>query len=203
MARTQSADYDKKRGAITAHAAKLFALKGFASASVSDIAADCAVSKSLIYHYYPSKEAILFDVMNEHMDSLLGAAKAPLSSDGSPQGDLKRLTEQLLQLYIGAADHQKILLYELSSLAEPQREEIVQKERMVIARVESILERMAPQIDRDRLRTQTMLYFGMINWSHTWFKDDGALSRNDLAAQVAETVIGSLNSGAAHDGSSL
>ena len=80
MARTQAADYDAKREAITEAAAKLFAEKGFAGASVSDLADRCAVSKSLIYHYYASKEAILFDVMNEHIDDLLGDLEQALKA---------------------------------------------------------------------------------------------------------------------------
>ena len=60
MARTQAPDYEERRIAIIDKAAELFARRGFMGASVADLAAACQTSKSLIYHYFPSKEDILF-----------------------------------------------------------------------------------------------------------------------------------------------
>ncbi len=194
MARTQAADYDKKRDSITAQAAKLFARRGFAGASVSELAAECNVSKSLIYHYYASKEAILFDVMNDHMESLLAVAEDKTNAKASPEEELKLLTRDLLRCYVGAADQQKILLYELSFLPEGERKEIIAKQRKIIARVEDIFTRATPALknDKARLRARVMLYFGMLNWTHTWFKSTGPMSRDALADEAAEAAINSL-----------
>ncbi len=193
MARTQAADYDKKREAITRHAAKLFARAGFAGASVSDLAAVCDVSKSLIYHYYPSKEAILFDVMNEHMEALL-AAVAQTDAAAAPDAALRDFSRALLQVYVDAADQQKVLLYELDSLPKEQRAEIVGKERRLIEQVETILMRAAPALKADKplLRARTMLFFGMLNWTHSWFKASGPVSREQLADIASNTALKSL-----------
>ncbi len=193
MARTQAADYDKKREAITRHAAILFARSGFAGASVSDLAAVCDVSKSLIYHYYPSKEAILFDVMNEHMEALL-AAVAETDSAAAPDAALRDFSRALLQVYVDAADQQKVLLYELDSLPKEQRAEIVGKERRLIEQVEAILMRAAPALKSDKplLRARTMLFFGMLNWTHSWFKASGPISREKLADLASSAALKSL-----------
>lgn len=71
MARTQSPDYDKRREGIVQQAAKLFAKQGFLGASVSDLAKACKTSKSLVYHYFPSKEDVLYGVMSAHLDDLV------------------------------------------------------------------------------------------------------------------------------------
>ena len=73
MARTQAADFAARRAAIVEKAAALYAERGFLGASIADLAKACRTSKSLIYHYYPSKEDILFDVMHSHVRSLLDA----------------------------------------------------------------------------------------------------------------------------------
>ena len=70
MARRQAADYDLKREGILAVAARLFAQRGFSESSVSDLAAACDMSKSLLYHYYSSKEEILYAVMSAHLEAL-------------------------------------------------------------------------------------------------------------------------------------
>jgi len=194
MARTQAADYDKKREAITDQAAKLFARDGFAGASVSELAALCRVSKSLIYHYYPSKETILFDVMSAHIEDLLGITLLAANKSLPPEEELRAVTRTLLRHYVGAADKQKVLLYELAALPNKQREDIVSKQRKIIALVEAILARSKPSLKRDRarLRAKVMLFFGMLNWTHTWFKPRGAISRDELAEMAADTILKSL-----------
>ncbi len=194
MARTQAADYDQKRETITAKAAELFATKGFAAASVSDLARKCKISKSLLYHYYPSKEAVLFAAMSDHMDTLVHLVCDRERTKSDPEKEFHALTRDLLQCYTGAAHHQKILLYELSSLPAAQRKEIIEKQRKVIGEVEALLTDMIPKTktDRTKLRAKVMLYFGMMNWTHTWFKAAGQISRNELADEIASTTLRSL-----------
>ena len=193
MARTQAADYDEKREAITGAAAQLFAEKGFAGASVSDLAERCAVSKSLIYHYYSSKEAVLFDVMNEHIDDLLGIIEARAQAN-DPAKEIHDLTKELLQHYVGAANRQKVLLYELTSLPAENQTDIKSKQRKLVAYVESLIAAAKPELAKNkaRLSAQTMLFFGMLNWTHTWFKPKGGVTRDQLAEMAADTILGSL-----------
>ena len=71
MARTQAHDYQDKRDAIMAAAARLFGASGFAGTSMSELAKACHMSKSLLYHYYTAKEDILRDVTGQHMRELM------------------------------------------------------------------------------------------------------------------------------------
>ena len=34
-----------------------------------------------------------------------------------------------------------------------------------------------------------MLFFGMLNWTHTWLKPSGAVSRDDVADMAAEMAL--------------
>ena len=73
----QVRDADKTRAAILSASTQLFAEKGFIGASISDIAEIVGVSKSSIYHYFPSKEAILhalIDSFAKEVDQLIKAA---------------------------------------------------------------------------------------------------------------------------------
>jgi len=187
MARRQAADYEEKRDAIVEEAARLFAAKGFSAASLADLAFACDMSKSLFYHYYASKEAILYAVMNGHMDVLLTALDA--EQRGDPRHDLGAFARALLRLYAGGADKQKVLLYELGALPSPQRADIVAKERRLIAHVEAMIARARPELARAVLRAQAMLFFGMLNWTHTWLKPGGAVARDDVADMAARMTL--------------
>jgi AcrR family transcriptional regulator len=73
----QVRDADKTKAAILSAATQLFAEKGFIGASISDIAEIVGVSKSSIYHYFPSKEAILHSLIDsfaQEVDLLIQAA---------------------------------------------------------------------------------------------------------------------------------
>ncbi len=192
MARTRAADHDDKRDAIMAHAARLFAARGFGGASLSELAAACRTSKSLIYHYYASKEAILYDVMCGHIDALTAAKDDVARSKETPESKLRNLARALLRLYVGAADSQKILLYELNNLPKTQRDEIVAKQRSLIDFVEGLVGAVRPDLSgsRERLRATVMLYFGMLNWTHTWFRADGPIARNVIADMATGVILG-------------
>jgi len=186
MARKQAPDYEEKRDAIVDEAARLFAEKGFAGASLADLAYACDMSKSLFYHYYPSKEAILYAVMRGHMDDLMVAIE---ESDTSGPDALREFARRLLRLYAGAAAKQKVLLYELGNLPKAERDEIVAKERRLIDYVENLIAAARPGVAKARLKAQAMLFFGMLNWTHTWLKPSGAVSRDDVADMAAKMAL--------------
>ena len=194
MARTQSVDYDQKRDAITAAAAQLFAQKGFGGASLSDIARACDSSKSLIYHYYPAKEAILYDVMITHMNDLSGVCREIEQRDTTPTDKFRAFARNLLRHYVGTADSQKILLYEINNLPEDQRAEIIAKQRAIIGFAEDLLVAAKPTSKPDRacLRARIMLFFGMLNWTHTWYKASGPIDRDTIADMASDAALNAL-----------
>ena len=66
MVRTIAKDHDEKRKQILKSAAKVFADQGFDRASMSLLARECGISKANIYHYYDSKDALLFDILDTY-----------------------------------------------------------------------------------------------------------------------------------------
>lgn len=186
MARPQSPDYDKRREAIVAAAARLYARRGFQGASVADLAKACDTSKSLIYHYFPAKDDILHAVMAEHLDTLVAAAEDARQSGGPPEAQLRALTLAFMRHYVGAQDRHKVLLNELDNLPAAARADVVAKQRRVIATTEAIIADLAPGGDA---RVSAMLFFGMINWTHTWFDPAGPVMPEMLALRVVDLML--------------
>ncbi|HWL47903.1 MAG TPA: TetR/AcrR family transcriptional regulator [Sphingomonadaceae bacterium] len=192
MARTQAADYEQRREAIVEKAAGLFAQHGFRGASVADIAAACETSKSLIYHYYPSKEDVLYAVMASHVDQLVADVAEAMEEGGDTKARLAALIRAFMRHYVGAADRQKVLLNELAALPEDKRKGIVEKQRALIDAVQSLLVEVRPRLanDKARARVETMLLFGMINWTHTWFDPAGPISADEVADRASALIVG-------------
>lgn len=194
MARTQAPDYEQRQEAIIDQAADLFARQGFRGASVSDLAQACDTSKSLFYHYFPSKEDVLYAVMSSHVDQLLGDVQEACAAGGDARAILGRLIHAFMQHYVGAASRQKVLLNELGNLPADKRAIVVAKQRRIVAVVQELLSAIIPRIAADdaRARVQTMLVFGMINWTHTWFDARGPVS----ADMIADMVLGMVDAAA-------
>ena len=191
MARTQAADYDYRRQVIVEKAAELYAARGFLGASISDLSDALGTSKSLIYHYYSSKEDILFEVMDSHLrdldDALSGIAKIRLS----PAAKLRELTRRLMKLYVGAAARHKVLLNELENLQPDQRKNIVSRQNHLIRIVEEILAEIQPKLKRRKrsLTPAAMLFFGMMNWTHTWYRPNGSMAATEVADLASDIVL--------------
>ena len=191
MARTQAPDYDQRRAAIVETAAGIYASKGFAAASVADLAAALGASKSLIYHYYPSKEDILFEVMDSHLRSLAEALDAVIAMHGAPAEKLREIARAFMRLYVGAAARHKVLLNELGALPPARRAEIVRRQRRFIAAVQDLMVEIQPKLRTHRRlqRPATMLFFGMINWTHTWFHEGGPAAPDEVADLAADLAL--------------
>mgnify|MGYP002144929379 CR=1 FL=1 len=71
MARPKSQQHDLKRDEILDIAAQCFASQSYPAASMNDIATAGGTSKARLYHYYESKEAILFDLLDRYTQRLL------------------------------------------------------------------------------------------------------------------------------------
>jgi AcrR family transcriptional regulator len=187
MARPQSPDYDRRRDAIVAAAASLYARRGFQGASVADLAKACSTSKSLVYHYFPSKEDILHEVMASHLELLVSAAEAVERRSEPPAERLRMLARHFMELYAGAADRHKVLLNELDNLPPERRADVVEKQRRIVATVEALIVELRPDIAAPR--PLAMLFFGMVNWTHTWFRANGELTPQALGNIASELML--------------
>ncbi len=190
MARTQAADYQERREAIVEQAADLFARLGFQGTSVSSLAEACKTSKSLFYHYYPSKEDVLYAVMASHIDQLVVDVETVDASGKPPKRRLADLVHSFMQHYVGAANRQKVLLNELGSLPADKRSIIVGKQRWIVDAVRDMLIAVRPRLadDMARARVEAMLLFGMLNWTHTWFDPNGPIDANTVANMILERM---------------
>lgn len=195
MARTQAAEYDERKLAIVEAAAALFASHGFNGASVADIAERCKTSKSLIYHYYESKEDILYDVMISHVRALEAASSEALAGTIGAEQKLRHLAQLFMALYVGAADRHKVLLNDLDYLPKIRRAEIVAVQRGLIESVRQLLVEIEPRLAPQNgvSLTAAMLFFGTINWTHTWYDPKGVIGQEKLADMAVDLTLGGIS----------
>lgn len=80
------------RSAVETAAVRVFAHRGFAAASIRQIADEAGLSIGSIYRHYDSKEQ-LFDALLDQATTGLAAAAAEFSSEGDPIEMIRSFTE--------------------------------------------------------------------------------------------------------------
>jgi len=195
VARTIAKDHDEKRAALLATAARFFAETGYDRASMSELAKACGVSKALIYHYYESKDALLFDILDTHLSELLEAVEAiPPAPD--PQAALFALTETILGAYRDADAEHKVQLDALGTLPEESRKALKAIQRRLVEIMAETIRATQPELfarRSDLLKPVAMSAFGMLNWFYMWYREGSGLEREAYAELVADLILGGLD----------
>jgi AcrR family transcriptional regulator len=78
------ADHSSTRAAIDEAALELFARLGYHATSMRAIAAEAGVQPASLYHWYPSKESILFGMQDAFMDALTREVLAVVERQDGP-----------------------------------------------------------------------------------------------------------------------
>jgi len=191
MARTRASDFEDKQRSILESAAAVFAEQGMEKASMSLVANSAGVSKSLLYHYYPGKDALIFAIIQSHLEDLDAAVEAADDPKASPEDRLHALVRVTLENYRDADNEHKVQLNASEALNDDQRDAIRAIERRIVRRFSSILREINPSLDnaeRPLLMPVTMSLFGMMNWAYMWFREGGPITR-DAYADIATTLV--------------
>ncbi|GAA6189771.1 TetR/AcrR family transcriptional regulator [Litorivita sp. NS0012-18] len=192
MSRPIAKDHDAKRVHILRVAARLFADKGYARASMSQVAKECGISKANIYHYYSSKDTLLFDILDTYL-SALSARITGLALDGlEPPDQLGRVIVETLQSYEGMDHEHKIQTEGIPLLPEEQQKILKSYQRDMVVHMSNIVRSIAPDVFTDdprKLRATVMSIFGMLNWFYMWNSSTGHEARDDYAKLVTKLTL--------------
>jgi len=175
-------------------AALLFAKYGYNATSIKSIAESCKVSKSLIYHYYFSKEDMLYDIAQSHINKLISiiddCSRLKFESN---QLKLKKIISQFMIEYKTSKNRHKILIQDIEFLKPSRRKKIKSLQMKVVRSVAEILKKINPQIDEVKdLIPVTMGLFGMINWTFTWINPSGKMTYKDVSDLFTNIFINGL-----------
>ncbi|MGG5817828.1 TetR/AcrR family transcriptional regulator [Falsiroseomonas sp. HW251] len=188
MARTRAADHDQRRFTILMHAAEQFAKHGYDRASQAMIAKAAGVSKTLAYHYWPDKEAMLFEVLEHHLRRLVDIARIAPNLDMAPREQLESFARMLLEAYQDADAVHRVQIACLSLLSPERQATLKAMEREMVQAAAGIIAELHPGTPEALLKPLTMSFFAMLNWHYLWHREGAALSREDYATVVAAMI---------------
>jgi AcrR family transcriptional regulator len=195
MVGVRAKDHGDKRQLILDRSAELFARQGFHRTSISEIAKACnSSSKAWIYHYFPNKEAVLFTLLREFLELATSRVRAAVEPQSDAKKRLQSFVLECLHIYAEYRINHAMLFSELTLLPPEQRKEIHVLERAYAQVLRDLIQAVNPAIGERRHQTAalTMIAFGAINWTYTWFNDKGALSLEDVADLTTKLLLNGL-----------
>lgn len=182
-----------RREQIVRVASELFYSKGYSRTSMDDIASTLAIGKPMIYSYFPSKLALLTTVCNE--TSHMVASIAESITNAEVQGPAQQMRIIIYQSSLRIMKGSKplaVLFREVrhlppSSLDQLKRSDTKFREVMVdILRRGKAAGEFHYEAD-EQVIAQSIS--GMVTWLFTWYRDSGPLSTEEVAENMALTVL--------------
>jgi TetR/AcrR family transcriptional regulator, cholesterol catabolism regulator len=183
-----------RRVEICRTAAQIFRDRGFDATSVSDVARALGMTKAGLYHYFDSKEALLFEIMNYGLDRVRDDVIVPVRSVRDPEERLRQIVLRHACIAThgrGAVAH---LGDEIRALPPASRRIIEERMRKYIDLLRATLQELKAA---GRLRDvdPTVAAFsviGMILWLPRWFRQDGRLTQEQAAKEIAKLALAGL-----------
>lgn len=189
-----AAPLSSRRAEICRTAAALFRDRGFDATSVSDVARALGLTKAGLYHYFESKEALLFEIMSYGLDRVRDEVVVPVRAVRDPEERLHQIVMRHACLATqgrGAVTH---LGDEIRALPPASRRQLEERMRKYVNLVRDTLVELKAS---GRLRdvdpsVAAFNLIGMILWLPRWFRQDGRLSQQQVAKEIAKLALGGL-----------
>ncbi|MBI5442160.1 MAG: TetR/AcrR family transcriptional regulator [Deltaproteobacteria bacterium] len=182
---------DLRKQQILDAAVHLFHQVGFEAASLRDLASMVGINKATIYHYFESKEEILFHIVQKVGDELLNGVRDASKQPGRPLGVLEAMIRFQLGYVESHTEEIKVLVEEKKSLGADLHKEIRSTEAEIFRLYEEILRRC--QSERSvrplHLATSAFAILGQINWLYHWYQPKGSLSIPQLTEEIVTILF--------------
>lgn len=181
-----------RRDEIIATASELFADRGYQLVTMDDIANAVGLAKPSLYHYFTSKEQLLFLIHGEFIEPLIAKQQARMSSNASAAQKLKEVIYDLLAVTDSHRGHVRVFFEHHQELRTEDRESIGRQRREYRDSVAEILrEGIATGEFQATLDTKlvTLAIFGMCNWAYQWFDKGGKDDIATISEVFASTIL--------------
>lgn len=180
---TQKAD---RRAALLREAATLFAERGFAGVSTTDLGDAVGMTGPALYNYFPSKEALLAALLIDASERLLAGGRAIVERPGSPSATLKALIAFHLSFATTEPDVIRVQDRELATLPGDDSHRVRALQREYVQVWDGVLGAVLPTASPDERLTRLLATFGLLNSTP---HSDRAAGTAALLATMAEAGL--------------
>lgn len=178
-----------RREQLLATAAELFAARGFHGVSVAELGRACGISGPALYKHFPSKDAILAEMLVSISEELLSVGRERVVAAPDPRGAVRALVDWHVDF---ALRHRPLIVVQdrdWESLPPEARERVRSLQREYVEVWAGQLRQVHRGLRADRARAMAHAAFGLINSTpHSGLLPDTAM--RDLLTGMALGALG-------------
>ena len=165
-----------------------------------DLAKAIDASLAGLYHYFSSKEDLLFQLQYRTFGSLLEQQQAVAAEPGTPEERFARLITGHLQFYARHRNELKACTFELESLTGKPYETVEAIRRRYYRLMTSVVADVigGPSSNGKETRKSrhaTLFIFGMLNWIFMWYEPSRHGTVEQIGQEMRELVLDGLRRG--------
>ena len=173
-------------------AAKVFYQRGYADASVQDIADELGILKGSLYHYIDTKEDLLFRLLSETHDDVHGILDEVAGEEGlDPLERLHCYVRRQVEFNVDNLMKMSVYYHDVERLSDDRRAEIYgrrrEHERWVVDLISEAQRQKLADPDVDP-KVASRCIFATIIWPYQWFRP-GRDRRTDVAESCAKFAL--------------
>lgn len=181
------ADYAAKRAELIRIAADVFREKGYAPATLNDVAARFGTDRASLYYYVGSKEELFQECIKGTLETNIERAEIITASDISPRQKLTELIGYVIQAHVDNYPYMYVYIQEdMSHVANEDAQwatDMAEKTHRFEGYFRAAIdEGVADGSFRTGMSTTlvTNSLFGMMMWTHRWFVPGKKYTAEDL-----------------------
>jgi TetR/AcrR family transcriptional regulator, cholesterol catabolism regulator len=181
------------RQVLLRRAAELFSKKGYADTSIADIGSKARMANSLFYHYFKTKEEVLFETIITTGEELLGVLKEVQRRETSDPVECFRnmIREHLLTFGVRRKAEAIVVVEQQYWLTPKHKEAVRNLSRQIydlyIDKFKEI--QAAGQLTNLDLPVVAYSVFASITWFFHLYREGGKLSSDEIVEQIIRLLL--------------
>ena len=187
----------KRKDLILTAATVLFAEKGYEATSVRDVARRSGMLSGSLYAHFTAKEDLLFEILSQRMELVIGTLGPIVESDAPPREKLRLAIGNHLRQAANDLSLARIV-DQWKSLSAPRRMQIIALRDRYGALWQRIIDEGIASGDfapHDR-KFAFLVVVSVANWSQWWFNPSGPLTPEETADMLTQVLMRGLDGAA-------
>ncbi len=185
--------FDRRLGEILAHATAVFYDKGYEGASMRDLSRTSGMSLAGLYHYFESKEKLLFLIQRHTFSTILERLRERLGDERDPAEQVRIIIGNHLEYFLANRKAMKVLSHEADVLKNGYGTEVTALKREYYRICMGVLDELKRARGLEfQSRIAVMSLFGMMNWIYTWHNTRTDAGAATLAQEMSDIFLDGL-----------
>lgn len=184
-------EQERRKKEIYKVATKTLWQKGYDKTTIRDIARATEMTTAGLYYYFRSKEELLFQILDGHMDDMLaGIRKIPLENS-HPRDIIRQYIQYQVDTYCNDKFRSKLILNDDDCLTGEWYERIKEKQRTYLMIWRKALEAYCREqnLSTENIAVDAHCLVGMCNWVYRWYDPKGRIKPDELARIIYQIYL--------------